>query len=186
MIESTRRTSSSSDSTNQLKNKIISNSPTKTARYLWIRVALIEKKLGEIVSHVVTNHSQYYEKEALVADPVGGQILASLLVGPCALDYSKMKTQDHYWTDPPADELVQRNRLVNPHSNGPSTPPIGRKPLGLPFRRGPITDSRISSSSDENLRLSSWSPRDYVESLHQNGKTTLLYGKNNVLVQPVS
>ncbi|XP_053210334.1 small G protein signaling modulator 2-like isoform X3 [Panonychus citri] len=174
----------SNDSTNQLRNKIITNSPTKTARYLWIRVALFEKQLVDIVTHVVTNHHQYYEKEALVADPVDGQILASLLVGPCALDYSKMKTQDHYWTDPPADELVQRNRLVNPNSNGPSTPPVGRKPLGLPFRRGPISDSRISSSSDENLRLSSWSPRDYVESLHQNCKTTLLYGKNNVLIQP--
>ena len=28
--------------------------------------------------------------------------------------------------------------------------------------------------------------RDYVESLHQNNKATLLYGKNNVHVQPVS
>lgn len=30
------------------------------------------------------------------------------------------------------------------------------------------------------------SARDYVESLHQNSRATLLYGKNNVLVQPVS
>lgn len=28
-------------------------------------------------------------------------------------------------------------------------------------------------------------PRGYVESLHQNSKSTLLYGKNNVMVQPV-
>lgn len=28
--------------------------------------------------------------------------------------------------------------------------------------------------------------RDYVESLHQNSRATLLFGKNNVLVQPVS
>lgn len=27
--------------------------------------------------------------------------------------------------------------------------------------------------------------RDYVESLHQNSRATLLFGKNNVLVQPV-
>lgn len=32
----------------------------------------------------------------------------------------------------------------------------------------------------------SLSARDYVESLHQNSRATLLYGKNNVLVQPVS
>jgi len=36
-------------------------------------------------------------------------------VGPCALEYTKMKTPDHYWTDPPADELVQRHRI---HSSG--------------------------------------------------------------------
>ena len=34
-----------------------------------------------------------------------------LVVGPCALDYTKMKTADHLWTDPPADELVQRHRI---------------------------------------------------------------------------
>lgn len=57
-----------------------------------------------------------------------------MAVGPCALDYSKMKTQDHFWTDPPADELVQRHRLSSglaPPGNGPSTPPSSRRPLGL-------------------------------------------------------
>lgn len=49
---------------------------------------------------------RYYEKDALVADPDYGSILSSLLVGPCALDYSRTKTPDHFWTDPPADELV--------------------------------------------------------------------------------
>jgi hypothetical protein len=29
------------------------------------------------------------------------------------------------------------------------------------------------------------SAKDYVESLHQNNRATLLYGKNNVVVQPV-
>jgi hypothetical protein len=29
------------------------------------------------------------------------------------------------------------------------------------------------------------SAKDYVESLHQNAKSQLIYGKNNVLVQPV-
>lgn len=37
------------------------------------------------------------------------------LVGPCALEYTRMKTPDHYWTDPPADELLQRHRI---HSSG--------------------------------------------------------------------
>lgn len=108
--------------------------------------------------------SKYYEKEALLMDPVDGPILASLLgksalgciwsfalgvqgpvsccsglwgileavgwehfwgvqvpspvfsaVGPCALEYTKMKTADHFWTDPSADELVQRHRIHSSH-----------------------------------------------------------------------
>ncbi|KAJ8885219.1 hypothetical protein PR048_011415, partial [Dryococelus australis] len=48
-----------------------------------------------------------------------------LSVGPCALDYSKTKTQDHFLTDPSADELVQRNRI----SSGHTTPPSCRRPV---------------------------------------------------------
>ncbi|KFM69455.1 Small G protein signaling modulator 1, partial [Stegodyphus mimosarum] len=88
-----------------------------------------------------------------------------------------MKTQDHFWTDPPADELVQRHRLSTvPVMNGSATPPSARRP-GLQYKR----DTRISASTEEGCRVI---PRDYVESLHQNSKSTLLYGKNNVLVQP--
>jgi len=32
-------------------------------------------------------------------------------VGPCALEYTRVKTHDHYWSDPPADELLQRHKL---------------------------------------------------------------------------
>lgn len=141
-----------------------------------------------IIEHLVNNSNKYYEKDAFVCDPVAGQILASLLVGPCALDYSKMKTQDHFWTDPPAEELVQRHRISSPiTSSSPSTPPLTRKPLGLSYKRN--QDPKGSYSSDENSFSSrasfSISPRDYVESLHQNSRSTLLYGKNNVVVQPV-
>ncbi|XP_022257630.1 small G protein signaling modulator 1-like [Limulus polyphemus] len=158
------------------------STPTQhNPRYLWIRLALFNKLLAKIVDHVVENSSKYYEKEALVSDPVSGQILASLLVGPCALDYSKMKTQDHFWTDPRADELVQRHRLSSGHplANGSSTPPPNRRP-GLQYRK----DARTSGSSESEHRAVPYVARDYVESLHQNSRSTLLYGKNNVLVQP--
>lgn len=188
-----RRSSSSSDSLN--KNRVTKgvkqNSTTKpTVRYLWIRIALFEKHLVSIVDHLVQNSSKYYEKDSLVSDPVAGHILASLLVGPCALDYSKMKTQDHFWTDPPADELVQRHRLSGSLVNGPSTPPTGRKPLGLHYKRTTVDGFKSSTSAEEKSppvcrTPLSWSPRDYVESLHQNSRSTLLYGKNNVLIQPV-
>lgn len=174
----------------------------RVVRFLWIRIALFDKHLVSIVDHVVQNSSRYYEKDALVSDPVAGQILASLLVGPCALDYSKMKTQDQFWSDPPADELVQRHRisssLVSSNSTASSTcmsqstPPITRKPLGLTYRRpGALSnfcngddDQHASSSPISRSSAICWSPRDYVESLHQNSRSTLLYGKNNVIMQP--
>ncbi|XP_058416074.1 small G protein signaling modulator 2 isoform X4 [Diceros bicornis minor] len=117
--------------------------------------------------------SKYYEKEALLADPVFGPILASLLVGPCALEYTKLKTADHYWTDPSADELVQRHRIRGPPNRQDS--PAKRPALGI--------RKRHSSGSSAEDRLAACA-REYVESLHQNSRTRLLYGKNNVLVQP--
>ncbi|XP_049657790.1 small G protein signaling modulator 2 isoform X4 [Accipiter gentilis] len=142
-------------------------------KHIWVRTALIEKVLDKIVQYIVDNCSKYYEKEALLADPVCGPILASLLVGPCALEYTKLKTADHYWTDPSADELVQRHRIHGVHGRQDS--PSKRPALGV--------RKRHSSGSTSEDRFAA-SAREYVESLHQNSRTHLLYGKNNVLVQP--
>lgn len=79
-----------------------------TIKYLWIRLALYEKKLSRIIDYLVTNAQYYYERDSLVADSDYGSILSSLLVGPCALEFTRAKTADHFWTDPPADELVSR------------------------------------------------------------------------------
>ncbi|XP_039938458.1 small G protein signaling modulator 2 isoform X3 [Hirundo rustica] len=142
-------------------------------KHIWVRTALIEKVLDKIVQYIVDNCSKYYEKEALLADPVCGPILASLLVGPCALEYTKLKTADHYWTDPSADELVQRHRIHGAHGRQDS--PSKRPALGIRKRHssGSASEDRFAASA-----------REYVESLHQNSRTHLLYGKNNVLVQP--
>ncbi|KFQ77642.1 Small G protein signaling modulator 2, partial [Phaethon lepturus] len=153
-----------------------SKTPVLTAqaiKHIWVRTALIEKVLDKIVQYIVDNCSKYYEKEALLADPVCGPILASLLVGPCALEYTKLKTADHYWTDPSADELVQRHRIHGVHGRQDS--PSKRPALGI--------RKRHSSGSTSEDRFAA-SAREYVESLHQNSRTHLLYGKNNVLVQP--
>lgn len=183
----------------------MSSSP-KLLRYLWIRIALVEKHLAAIVDHVVQNSARYYEKDALVSDPVAGQILASLLVGPCALNFTNVKSQDQYWTDPPADELVQRHRISSlatststaGHATGlphHSTPPSGRKPLRLTYKKTGTFAANFSNGEEDFatngspiMRSSTicWSPKEYVESLHQNAKSTLLYGKNNVITQPVS
>ncbi|XP_006863305.1 PREDICTED: small G protein signaling modulator 2 isoform X2 [Chrysochloris asiatica] len=142
-------------------------------KHIWVRTALIEKVLDRVVQYLVENCSKYYEKEALLADPVFGPILASLLVGPCALEYTKLKTADHYWTDPSADELVQRHQIRGPPNRQDS--PAKRPALGI--------RKRHSSGSASEDRLAACA-REYVESLHQNSRTRLLYGKNNVLVQP--
>ncbi|XP_055017509.1 small G protein signaling modulator 1 isoform X1 [Boleophthalmus pectinirostris] len=146
----------------------------QTVKNLWIRTALFEKVLDKIVLYLVENCSKYYEKEALLMDPVDGPILASLLVGPCALEYTKMKTADHFWTDPSADELVQRHRIHSGHCRQDS--PTKRPALCI--------QKRHSSSSMDERPSPSPSAREYVESLHQNSRATLLFGKNNVLVQP--
>uniref|UniRef100_A0AAR2JGC5 Rab-GAP TBC domain-containing protein n=1 Tax=Pygocentrus nattereri TaxID=42514 RepID=A0AAR2JGC5_PYGNA len=153
--------------------KLPSLSP-QSVRHLWIRTALIEKVLDKIVLYLVENSSKFYEKEAVLMDPVDGPILASLLVGPCALEYTKMKTADHFWTDPSADELVQRHRIHSAHYRQDS--PTKRPALCI--------QKRHSSSSMDERPTPSPSARDYVESLHQNSRATLLFGKNNVLVQP--
>lgn len=62
--------------------------------------------MAKIIDYLVSNATKYYDKDALVADPDFGTILSSLLVGPCALDYSRTKSVEHFWSDPPADELV--------------------------------------------------------------------------------
>nr|XP_056715113.1 small G protein signaling modulator 1 [Euleptes europaea] len=171
LIENARNQGPGSQENTRKVQKVPSLSP-QAIRHLWIRTALFEKVLDKIVHHLVENSSKYYEKEALLMDPVDGPILASLLVGPCALEYTKMKTADHFWTDPSADELVQRHRIHGSHCRQDS--PTKRPALCIQKRHS-------SGSMDDRLSLSA---RDYVESLHQNSRATLLYGKNNVLVQP--
>ncbi|XP_076833490.1 small G protein signaling modulator 2 isoform X3 [Brachyhypopomus gauderio] len=143
-------------------------------KHIWVRTALFEKVLDKIVQCIVDNSSKYYEKEALMHDSVFGPILAALLVGPCALEYTKLKTSDHFWTDPSANELVQRHRIHGAHRGQEASP--GRRPaLGIRKRQS------SGSMSEDTCAASA---REYVESLHQNSRVHLLYGKNNVLVQP--
>ncbi|KAJ8909653.1 hypothetical protein NQ315_002918, partial [Exocentrus adspersus] len=179
-VDPNRRSSSSSDSLTKptLKKNASLPNCTPLPKYLWIRLALFEKQLARIIDYLVSNAIKYYDKDALVADPDYGSILSSLLVGPCALDYSRTKSHDHFWTDPPADELVQRHRI----SSGHSTPPSVRRPI-LNFRRSLNTSSEDTMSSRSSTQHIA---KDYVESLHQNSRATLLFGKNNVLVLPVN
>ncbi|XP_047447808.1 small G protein signaling modulator 1 isoform X3 [Mugil cephalus] len=173
IIETKRSQSLQSQDSLRKMPRLPSLSP-QGVKNLWIRTALFEKVLDKIVLYLVENSTKYYEKEAVLMDPVDGPILASLLVGPCALEYTKMKTADHFWTDPSADELVQRHRIHSGHCRQDS--PTKRPALCI--------QKRHSSSSMDERPSPSPSAREYVESLHQNSRATLLFGKNNVLVQP--
>ncbi|CAH1990743.1 unnamed protein product [Acanthoscelides obtectus] len=186
-----RRSSSSSDSLTKpqlKKHASLSSVIAPLPKYLWIRLALFEKQLAKIIDYLVSNANRYYEKDALVADPDYGTILSSLLVGPCALDYTRMRSLDNFCTDPPADELVQRHRISSAGVGGGSTPPSNRRhPMQPNFRRSlnassedTLSSSCCSRSSAHQLGIA----RDYVESLHQNSRATLLFGKNNVTVMP--
>ncbi|XP_072322092.1 small G protein signaling modulator 2-like [Eucyclogobius newberryi] len=179
--EMSRRSQSVSSSHEPLRRQASSSScrspqplSPQAVRHIWVRTALFQKVLDKIIQHIVDNSSKYYERDALMHDAVFGPILAALLVGPCALEYTKLKTSDHFWTDPSANELVQRHRIHGAHRSQESTP--GRRPaLGIRKRQssGSMSEDRFAASA-----------REYVESLHQNSRTHLLYGKNNVLVQP--
>uniref|UniRef100_UPI00358F5CDD small G protein signaling modulator 1 isoform X2 n=1 Tax=Myxine glutinosa TaxID=7769 RepID=UPI00358F5CDD len=147
-------------------------------KHLWVRTALFEQLLDKISQHLVEHAAKYYEKYSLLKDQVDGAIFASLLVGPCTLEYTKMKTSDHFWTDPSADELIQRHRIHSGHGRLDS--PSKRPSLNISLAE--IRKRHSSGSMSEDR--SPFSARDYVELLHQNSRTTLLYGKNNVLVQP--
>jgi hypothetical protein len=203
-------------------------------------MALLNKSLTKLIDYIVSNADKFYFPFALVADPVDGPIFSSLLVGPCALEFTRVKTYDYIWSDPNADELIQRHKmhsaglLYSPNilngssvsSNSPnlnSSFKISPKPkLGL---NGSVIAKRkaslnvlddLSNLKDDELNQrdrnvsskthnrtnkvreqSSFalpspcvnqntfnfsSAKEYVESLHQNSRSQLIYGKNHVRV----
>ncbi|XP_059370502.1 small G protein signaling modulator 2-like isoform X1 [Carassius carassius] len=176
--EITRRTQSTGQEPLRRQGSSVGRAPqplsAQAIKHIWVRTALFEKVLDKILEYIVDNASKYYEKEALMHDSVFGPILAALLVGPCALEYTKLKTSDHFWTDPSANELVQRHRIHGAH-RGQEVSPGCRPALGIRKRQssGSMSEDKFAASA-----------REYVESLHQNSRINLLYGKNNVLVQP--
>ncbi|XP_013097214.2 small G protein signaling modulator 2 [Stomoxys calcitrans] len=189
-----KRSSSSSESFNRppMLKKGSSNSVTgamsascstntlASMKYLWIRLALYEKRLVKIIEYLVDNAGSYYDRDSLVADSDYGCILSSLLVGPCALEFTKSKTADHYWTDPHADELVQRHRI----SAGRRSSSVSSRTPIINFKRSLNTSTDEGNAGTFKSIASCTAAKDYVESLHQNSRATLLYGKNNVQVLP--
>uniref|UniRef100_A0A8C1G4Q7 Small G protein signaling modulator 2 n=1 Tax=Cyprinus carpio TaxID=7962 RepID=A0A8C1G4Q7_CYPCA len=143
-------------------------------KHIWVRTALFEKVLDKVVQYInsLLHHNMLSHYNLFCVK--NQYFYCSSIVGPCALEYTKLKTSDHFWTDPSANELVQRHRIHGAHRGQEVSP--GRRPaLGIRKRQssGSMSEDKFAASA-----------REYVESLHQNSRIHLLYGKNNVLVQP--
>jgi len=137
-------------------------------KHLWIRLALLELVLGKIIGSCLHHHEEFYENDAFLADQVYAPSLVWLLDGPCSLDYSKMKTPEAAWTDPPADELVMRHRIYGGTSTS-STSQLNKPQL-------------FFSRNSDTVLSAPHLAREHVDSLHQNAHSSLVFGKNNVFI----
>ncbi|OUC43716.1 RUN domain protein, partial [Trichinella nativa] len=58
---------------------------------VWIRLAITEKVLDIIVKYISENARKYYDENALMRDSVSSSMVAGLLVGICALEYTQLE-----------------------------------------------------------------------------------------------
>ncbi|KAA0186325.1 Small G protein signaling modulator 1 [Fasciolopsis buskii] len=123
---------------------------------LWIRVALLEKVLDKIVYYLAANANRFYEKFAIMADPCDGMLIADLLRGPCAVDYSRTRTADYLYTDPPVAELIQRHGISGSLRSRqlPYVPPSSQVYFDWDTRSASIHSLPCGQTSPENAGLS--------------------------------
>ncbi|EJW87907.1 hypothetical protein WUBG_01179 [Wuchereria bancrofti] len=121
---------------------------------------------------------RYYEKNSLILDAAKGGVVAALLVGPCAIDYTMMDHQCDPYEEPLAGELVERHRSIHSCS---ATPPTPKRPPLTVMKRGSSIVTSVDSCSSPMCTFG----RDYVYSLHQNVKASLLYasGRDEIRVR---
>ncbi|XP_062504389.1 small G protein signaling modulator 1-like isoform X2 [Corticium candelabrum] len=144
---------------------------TTALRVLWVRIALVEKLLGELVDVILKNVNHFYEEGALLAHAVDGPIFANLLAGPNVLDFSKIKTSEHLRSDPPAPELIDKQRLF-----GACHKDSVLSLLDLPaLETLPSPHTYCETTACTQVK-------EHIEMLHQTSTSTLLFAKNNVIV----
>ncbi|CAH8856582.1 unnamed protein product [Trichobilharzia szidati] len=127
---------------NYNNNTLINGRRDTLFQNFWIRVALLEKVLDKIVYFLTINSSQYYEQYSLMADPCDGQLISDLLRGPCTIDYSRTRTTDHLFTDPPVSELIQRHGIYGGLMSRQLSyvPPVSQQ----------LLEEKIQENDDEN------------------------------------
>jgi hypothetical protein len=165
----------------------------------------------QIAELIIENANKFYLPYALACDPSDSNLFCSLLIGPCLLDFTRIKSVKDFWSDQNADELMSRYKLSNlpdmsqtkasflSVSNQSKSKIVNTENVTMnsdfvtkSFESKSNTNSSTtdyySPFQDVNLtrvNASSSNPKDYVESIHQNLKSKLIYGKNNVLVNQV-
>uniref|UniRef100_A0A1I8FM37 RUN domain-containing protein n=1 Tax=Macrostomum lignano TaxID=282301 RepID=A0A1I8FM37_9PLAT len=169
------------------------------AKFHWIRVALLEKRLAKIVEYLVEQGKQLYEANSIIADPCDGPLLASLLVGPVRPGLHQGQV----------DELRLQGAQ---HRGAASAAPQGladaksgarRRPIGASLRvlrhlyssrlAGDLSTTSSSSALAAPVRIVELrraraaaitaSAADNLLLLHQVGRAALLYAKNGVVSQ---
>lgn len=208
-------------------------------KLLWLKVALFEKKIDTIIEQIQKHAaaSRFYYDYALMLDSVYGPMVGQLLAGPCALEFTRIKTCSTSWlVDHDALELIRRHKIHSQLANAATNHghshdkhqvglassshgpyhhhhhlplPIGSNslacysPIKSPAIRSSIRNkihnssynqnghtnntsmNSSSSTSSSSFLVSSYNPKEYVESLHQNTRTLLIYGKNHICINKV-
>ena len=94
-----------------------------------------------------------------------------------------------FMSDPNAEELLQRHKIqsqINNSSSHSSFSIDSNANAGNSSAHMASAYNSIMPHTPTKVKASVISPKEYVESLHQNFKTQLIYGKNNVLVKKVN
>ncbi|KRZ13883.1 Small G protein signaling modulator 2 [Trichinella zimbabwensis] len=140
---------------------------------VWIRLAITEKVLDIIIKYISENARKYYDENALMRDSVSSSMVAGLLVGICALEYTKLEVNK--------DDALELNICSALFQQQDSYSDFHKK--GITSPKPTLEVKRTSSFGADILNSCPLSLRDYFISLRQSSKVQFLYGKNNISVQ---
>ncbi|CAH8493812.1 unnamed protein product [Schistosoma turkestanicum] len=132
---------------------------------------------------------EFYNSDSIIGNKCDMNVFLSLISGPCAINYSSPIHEESYWVNLHADELIERQRFtsITNHNKIMSRSSLqvrekNKSPsvfIGNFKEKTEKTLKRIRNSS--SLSDSSFTDTS-VDSLYQTKKSTLLYGKNNVML----
>ncbi|CAH8512214.1 unnamed protein product [Schistosoma mattheei] len=165
----------------------------------WIHFALVEKLLEPIVQHICSRAKEFYSSDSIVANQCDVNVFLSLIRGPCAINYTSGIHEDSYWLNLHANELIERQRFTSiTNQNQTSYIPLKASPKLVTqiVHMATIDDDNknkkidktfkkirnSSTLSDSSITDTTTTNNNNIDSLYQTRRSTLLYGKNNVML----